>query len=245
MSPKAELSWSSAPKTYHDPTRTHIGQAKTRRDPACFQTPPADFDLPCPDMRQRWLRREYKLKAEAASTPEERIAAYRQWCEAAVAHFKQRRLTRQRLAEIAAPLTLTANCREVLGELRKAGIVTAIISGGIDTFLEDRFPDFREHVDFVFMNQLLFDSGGTIEGVIATAYDFDGKADALKLVCTRAQCTEDETAFVGDRFNDEAIMLHAHLAIAYPPMDKITSDAAAVSISENDLRLILPHIFVE
>jgi phosphoserine phosphatase len=193
---------------------------------------------------QKDLRREYKLKA-AGVTSEQRIAAYRRWCEAAVTHFRQRRLTRAKLREIATPLELTGNCRETLAKLRAEGVVTAIISGGISTFLEDRFPDFRDYLDFVFINELRFDSEGVVQDVVATSYDFEGKADALGLVCSRARCADTETVSVGDRFNDEAIMLRAQVAIAYPPMDKMTADVAAISITENDLSLILPHILVE
>ena len=194
---------------------------------------------------QRSLRNEYKLRSETAATPQERAAAYRRWCEAAVSHFKARGLTRARLAEIAAPLELTANCREALTALRAEGVVTAIFSGGISTFLEDRFGDFRDYVDFVFVNELRFDANGVIDSVLATSYDFEGKAEALSLVCSLAKCTRDEAVFVGDRFNDEAIMLHAHLAIAYPPGDKIVDDAARIPIDQDDLRLILPHVLVD
>jgi phosphoserine phosphatase len=123
--------------------------------------------------------------------------------------------------------------------------VTAVISGGISTFLEDRFKDFREYVDFVFLNELRFDANGEVDGVVATAYDFEGKADALSLVCARAHCTADEAVFVGERFNDEAIMLHAHLAIAYPPGDKIIGDTAAIPIEIDDLQEILKHVLVD
>lgn len=194
---------------------------------------------------QRSLKKAYRLESEAALSPAARAAAYRRWCEAAVSHFKVRGLTRARLAEIAAPLELTANCREVLARLRAEGVVTAVISGGISTFLEDCFTDFREYVDFAFVNELRFDADGVIEGVVATAYDFEGKAEALSLVCAQARCTREESVFVGDRFNDEAIMLHAHLAIAYPPGDKIVGDTAAIPIDQDDLRLILPHVLVE
>jgi len=194
---------------------------------------------------QKELRNEYKLKAEGAVTPDARIAAYRKWCEAAVAHFRRRGLTRKRLTDIAGTLRLTANCREALGKLRQAGIVTAIISGGINTFLEDCFPDFRDYIDFVFLNTLQFDANGVVEDVEATAFDFEGKAEALKLICDRTQCTSAETAFIGDRFNDEAIMLHANLKIAYPPGDKIVGDTVDHSISEDDLTKILPLILVE
>ena len=50
---------------------------------------------------------------------------------------------------------------------------------------------------------------------------------------------------MGDQFNDEAIMLRASLAIAYPPGDTVVEDTARVAIREDDLTRILPHVLVE
>lgn len=193
---------------------------------------------------QNDLRREYRKKARENPAPLARIAAYRQWCDKAVKHFRKRGLTRARLTEIAAPLRLTANCRETLQELRRNGMVIGIISGGIDTFLVDCFPDYRDYMDFVFINSLKFGENNVVCDVDATAYDFEGKADALRVMCERAGCDESETVFIGDHFNDEAVMLSAALSIAYPPHDHVANGVASTSIHEDDLSTILPRILV-
>ena len=64
-------------------------------------------------------------------------------------------------------------------------------------------------------------------------------AEALDLLCKQIGCDSHETAVVGDRFNDEAIMV-----IGYPCRDKIVSDASQVKVSEDDLKIILPHMLV-
>jgi HAD superfamily phosphoserine phosphatase-like hydrolase len=188
------------------------------------------------------LRSAYRLRAETSEA--ERIAAYRAWCQEAANRFRTRGLTRSRLQAIAADLSLTINCREALTTLRKAGFVTAIVSGGVHTFLDDVFPDFRTYFDFAFINELTFDANGVVSGVNATAYDFEGKANALAEVCSRSGCGLDESVFVGDQFNDETIMLKAGLAIAYPPGDTVVSDSAHVAITDDDLTSILSHVIV-
>jgi phosphoserine phosphatase len=125
------------------------------------------------------------------------------------------------------------------------GLNTAIISGGINTFLEDVFPDYSDYVDFVFMNEFKFTATGALTGVRATAFDFLGKAEALELVCDRVGCTPEEAAFVGDHFNDEEIMLRVNKAIAYPPHDKVVQDTSDELITEDNLMTILPHVLVE
>lgn len=193
---------------------------------------------------QNDLRREYRKSASDASR-DDRIAAYSNWCEKASDQFKRRGLNRAQLKEFSQTLTLTNNCRKALAELRAKGVVIAIISGGVNTFLEDRFPDFRNYVDFAFINELIFSPSGSLEGVRATPYDFEGKAEALEVVCERTGCTCEEAVFVGDRFNDESIMHKAEKAIAYPPEDDVIEGMSHVRIPEDNLLAVVEHIIVD
>jgi phosphoserine phosphatase len=199
-------------------------------------------DLRFSDDVQAELKREYGQRVARSRTPEERIDAYASWCEQAVGMFADRRLSRDRLRTIAGRMRLTANCREALTRLHDVGIATAIVSGGVNTFLEDVFPDYREYVDFVFLNELTFAPDGRISGVVPTSYDFQGKAEAIDVLCERVGCSDQEVVFVGDRFNDEPALLKAKLAIAYPPNDDLARNAAHVVIRDDDLLAILPHI---
>jgi phosphoserine phosphatase len=100
-------------------------------------------------------------------------------------------------------------------------------------------------MDFVFINELLFAPTGALEGVRATAFDFQGKGEALDLVCDRVGCTPAEAVFVGDHFNDEAIMLKVDKAIAYPPQDAVVSSVSHTTIVDDDLLAIIPHVLIE
>ena len=194
---------------------------------------------------QQELKREYRQQTQQDPTRRARVDAYRKWCEHACRHFQTRGLTRDQLRQVVAPLTLTNHCREALTALREAGIVIAIISGGVNTFVEDTFPDFRDYVDFLFMNQLLFDKDGRLSGVRASEFDFEGKAEALEMICERIGCTPDEAIFIGDHFNDESVMVKVGKAIAYPPQDAVVSGVVHASIDTDDLNAILEHILVE
>ena len=57
-------------------------------------------------------------------------------------------------------------------------------------------------------------------------------------------CNTDETLFIGDHFNDEAVILNVDKAIAYPPCDVVAKYAAKISIEEDNLLAILPHDLV-
>ncbi|MFN8570810.1 MAG: HAD-IB family phosphatase [Gemmatimonadaceae bacterium] len=193
---------------------------------------------------QAELRREYRRQTEKDGSRAARVRAYREWCEKAVARFRTRRVTRDQLREFCAPLTLTNNCREALKQLRAAGVVTAIISGGINTFVEDTFPDYKEYFDFLFINELTFAPDGLLTGVKATEFDFQGKAEALDLISARIGSTPGEAVFVGDHFNDEAIMLRVDKAIAYPPKDTVVEGVLTEAVMEDDLLKVVPHVLV-
>lgn len=194
---------------------------------------------------QNDLKREYRQRSESNPYIDNRVKAYQDWCEKACAQFKSRGLTRGQMKELSIRLSLTHNCREALTELKRHGVVIAIISGGINTFLEDKFPDYREYVDFVFINELVFAPSGALSGVRATPFDFQGKALALDIVCKRVGCTSAEVVFVGDHFNDETIMLRVDKAIAYPPRDTVVKSVSHVSIAEDNLLAIVPHVLIE
>ena len=135
-------------------------------------------------------------------------------CQKACDHFKSRGLTRSQLKDCSEPRSLTRNCLEALDELHSKGLVVTVISGGIHKFVEHNFYSFRACFDFVLINELLLSDSGALAGVRPTSHDFQGNAEALDLLCKQVGCNSDETVFVGDHFNDEAIMLN--LALACP-----------------------------
>ena len=191
------------------------------------------------------LKREYRQKSQLGHDDAERIQAYKDWCRKACDHFIARKLNKDMLSGFAKPLWLTNNFFPAIARLRSEGFVLAVISGGVNSFLEEKIPDFRKLLDFVFINELLFDEQGLLSDVVATEFDFEGKAKALEYVCERTGCGTDEAVFVGDGFNDEVIMLNASRSIAYPPRDRPVEAVSQVLIREDNLELILPHVCVE
>jgi len=187
------------------------------------------------------LKREYRRRADNAKR-EVRVEAYRAWCEAAVQRFREHGLSRSRIQDLCRNLQLASNCLTGLRALRDAGIVTALISGGISTVLETTFPEYEKYFDSVFINELTFDDDAVLSGVKASAYDFEGKGEALALVCERASTTPEESVFVGDMFNDKAAMLRAKLAIAFPAEDKEVQGIASAQIDGNDLMAVVARI---
>ena len=57
---------------------------------------------------------------------------------------------------------------ETIQFLKERGIKLAIVSGGIDIFLEEKIPDYKTLFDYVFINRFRFDDEGTFTSVIST-----------------------------------------------------------------------------
>lgn len=168
---------------------------------------------------------------------------YQEWCELACAHFRAKNLRRGDFAKIVNGITVTKNLEETLTTLRDSGFILALISGGIDTFIEEMIPSAAELFD-ICINRLRYDQpSGLISGVDSTPFDFEGKTMALEAICKRHGCSLKEAVFVGEGFNDEDVINKVGLGIAYPP-GETAIDAAAMEVKEDDLSKILSYVLV-
>lgn len=167
---------------------------------------------------------------------------YQEWCDKAVAQFRAKGLRRSDFSQIVSCVTVTRNLNETLATLRTSGFVLALISGGMDTFIEEKIPNAAELFDYICINRIRYDQpSGLIAGVDATPFDFQGKTVALKAICERNGCTLKEAVFVGEGFNDEDIAKSAGLSIAYPP-GETSIDATSERVEEDDLNGILKYV---
>jgi phosphoserine phosphatase len=170
------------------------------------------------------------------------VTTYQEWCELACTHFRAKNLRRSDFAKILSKITVTNNFEETLITLKASGFITALISGGIDTFIEEKIPNAGELFDYICINRLCYDQpSGLIGGVDATPFDFEGKTLALEAICTQHGCSLKEAVFIGEGFNDEDIVNKAGLSIAYPPGETVI-DAASMQVQEDDLSKILDYV---
>jgi phosphoserine phosphatase len=73
---------------------------------------------------------------------------YKEWCDLTCAHFRAKGLLRKNFAEIVSGVTVTKNLQETLNTLKASGFILALISGGIDTFIEEKIPNAAELFDY-------------------------------------------------------------------------------------------------
>jgi phosphoserine phosphatase len=130
--------------------------------------------------------------------------------------------------------------------LKDAGIHLAIISGGIDQMLTEKLSDCMQHFEYCYVNKFLFNTHGLFTGVEATKYDFRGKLDAVLEICDKHDLSPEQAVFVGDGFNDRALIGNVGRTICFAGTDTELEQRADVNIvfasAAPDLRAIIKHI---
>ena len=168
--------------------------------------------------------------------------SYEEWNHWCVKHYKDKTLRREDFNEITKDLSLPDNFYSSIDSLKNRGIKLGIVSGGISTFLDEMIPKNKNLFDYIFINELTYDSSGILESVKPTKFDFESKLEAVKEVCRVENVPLDRVAFVGEGFNDLVAMQSVGLSIAFTPNDQGIKELSDVLIDKSDLSLILPHI---
>jgi HAD superfamily phosphoserine phosphatase-like hydrolase len=166
---------------------------------------------------------------------------FQDWCTECVGLFKKEGLQRSHIKEIinGNDLKLANNFEDVIRVLNAFGIKIIIISGGIDTFIEEMIDDeLREFIDELFVNKFIYDKNGKLESVEAyqnTESDGVGKVKTLESYCVKNKISLSEVAYVGDRINDIDVLQVVAKPIVYP------ADKSHPSLRARHLNFNLVH----
>lgn len=170
--------------------------------------------------------------------------SYEAWCVYCMTMYANKGLTRSDFDIMTRDFYVVANLRHGIELLKQNGGIIAVISGGVDTFLEAMIPDYRRLFDEVFINRLHFRSSGKLFDVTPTPYDFAGKADAVRLLQERYQIPTSDTYFVGEGLNDQYVINAVGTSIAWNPADQVVENGFDVVVRGADfmdiVRKILP-----
>jgi len=114
-------------------------------------------------------------------------------------------------------LRLNPGAERLLAAAKEAGMATLLVSGGF-TFFTDRLRD-RLGFDATHSNEIEIDDGRLTGRVTGPGggeiVDADGKAQALRELCTRLGCRTAAAIALGDGANDLKMMKLAGISVAY------------------------------
>lgn len=166
------------------------------------------------DSERKSLQEKHKSDSKAYN--------FQEWCNECVKHFKAKNFEREHVKHIieASNLKLATNFEEVIKVLNAFGIKMIIISGGIDTFIEEVLEDnIREYFDEIYVNKFFYNKDGLLDSVSAyqtAEADGVGKIKALEKYCIENNISLSEVAYVGDQINDIDVLQVVGRPIVYP-----------------------------
>ncbi|SFL16523.1 phosphoserine phosphatase [Nitrosomonas aestuarii] len=136
---------------------------------------------------------------------------------------------------------LSPGAEIMLKKAKKAGLKTMVISGGF-TFFTDRIKE-KLHLDFAAANTLEIRDNQLTGKVLGTILGREGKAEALKNICSELGIHRGQVIAIGDGANDLDMMAEAGMSIAYHAKP-IVQEKATYSISHVGLDGVL-NLFSE
>ncbi len=145
-----------------------------------------------------------------------------------------------RVRRVLDEVPLVPGAREAVGELRRRGVRSAIVSAGLEE-LTGRVA--REcGIDINLSNSLVTDRHGYLTGEGVVRVPLRAKGLVVRGLLSELGLEGAQCAAVGDRVLDSSMFDEVGLRIAFNPADDEVAGAADVVVHKKDLREILKHM---
>lgn len=141
------------------------------------------------------------------------------------------------LVRILDDVPLMPGARELFDGLRRRGVHTAIVSGGIDLLAHRLARELR--IDVALANGFRFAPDGRLTGEGIVRVPIHGKEGVLGRLQEQLGCSPEETASVGNSAIDVGLFRRSRLGIAFLPEDEEVRAGAHRIVTERDLGKVL------
>ena len=129
---------------------------------------------------------------------------------------------------------------KTVGELRRRGIRTAIVSAGIDVLAQRLAIELR--MDMFFANGFVADCAGRLTGEGILNVSLAEKGEMVDMIAGLLDVSREDVVSVGNSRYDIPMFRSSGLGIAFRPADDEVREHADVVIEENDLSRILDRL---
>jgi phosphoserine phosphatase len=129
---------------------------------------------------------------------------------------------------------------EAVGELRRRGIKTAIVSAGLEPLVGRVARTCG--IDISLSNGLVTDSEGFLTGEGTVQVPLGGKGAVVRALMARLGLRRDDCAAIGDRIWDSMMFDEVGTRIAFNPADGEVGDCADFVVRKKDLREVLKYL---
>lgn len=144
------------------------------------------------------------------------------------------------LERILGRVRLMEGAAQTVQSLKKRGIRTAIISGGID-ILADRVRK-ETGIDLSFANGLRCDEKGTLTGEGVLRVRIRDKGECARRVMSSMHVSREECASVGDTMTDIPLFRSTKMGIAFNPAHRQVEEEASHTVRGRSLTGILDYL---
>ena len=127
---------------------------------------------------------------------------YSSWVAVNKADFIKAGLNQNIFNEVLTEVKLISGIEKTLKELTNKGVKLFVLSGNIKYSIKHVLGDLSKYFTEISANDAIFDENGNLIDLIATKYDFEGKADFIVKVREELGLNPNELVFVGNGSND-------------------------------------------
>lgn len=153
---------------------------------------------------------------------------------------KKKDMTISDVEGILSEVPIMKGAKEVVAELKKEGIKTAIISCGIEVLANRIAKEFG--IDFVVANGLVVEEDGRLTGEGTLSIELADKGKPLRKLLEENDIRKEEAVAVGNSYGDAGMFQVCGLRIAFNPQDDTIREKANVVVEGDDLRGVLKYI---
>ena len=127
---------------------------------------------------------------------------YASWVKVNKSDFIKAGLNKTIFNQVLTEVKLIGGLEKTLKSLSEQNIKLFVLSGNIKYAIRKVLGDLANYFTEISANDAIFDSNGNLTELIATKYDFEGKADFIVKVREELNIEPDEIVFVGNGSND-------------------------------------------
>lgn len=124
----------------------------------------------------------------------------------------------------------------------KNNYALAIVSGGIDTVLEFKIPNYQKIFNYVTINKFVYDEKGFLKNIIPTPYDFKTKVDGINAIQIDTNVSRSNTIFIGDGYNNIHTLHAAGTCISIDTNSIQLIEGFHHNINKPDLREVIKFL---
>lgn len=169
---------------------------------------------------------------------------HQEWCDKCSIKFQEAGLTKEMLKDLSKTIDLMDGLAETMQELKNRGYRLFIVSGNIKLVIDENLGENTKYFDGIYANDFIFNEDGTLDHIVGTKYDNQGKAKLIKLMSEITESPIQDFWFVGNGGNDEWVYTTGCKTLLINPFDTKQHDNKSVWHQQikkvTNLKQILP-----